>query len=74
MAIPIVDYWKKTGVKTFGFLGYSDAYGESWLNDITAAAEKAGIKLRRHRALRAARHQRDRPGAQAGRGATPTRS
>jgi len=44
MAIPIVEYWKKTGVKTFGYLGYSDAYGESWLKDITALAEKAGIK------------------------------
>jgi branched-chain amino acid transport system substrate-binding protein len=44
MAIPIVDYWKKVGVKTFGFLGYTDSYGESWLNDITAQAEKAGIK------------------------------
>jgi len=44
MAIPIVDYWKKTGVKTFGYLGYSDAYGESWLRDITALAEKNGIK------------------------------
>jgi branched-chain amino acid transport system substrate-binding protein len=44
MAIPIVDYWKKTGVKTFGFLGYTDSYGESWLNDISALAEKAGIK------------------------------
>ena len=44
MAIPIVEYWKKTGVKTFGYLGYTDAYGESWLKDITAQAEKAGIK------------------------------
>lgn len=44
MAIPIVEHWKKTGVKTFGFLGYSDAYGESWLKAITALAEKAGIK------------------------------
>ena len=44
MSIPIVDYWKKIGVKTFGFLGYTDSYGESWLNDITALAEKAGIK------------------------------
>ena len=44
MAIPIVEYWKKTGVKTFGFLGYADAYGESWLKAITAQAEKAGIK------------------------------
>ena len=44
MAIPIVEHWKKTGVKTYGFLGYADAYGEAWLADITAAAEKAGIK------------------------------
>ena len=45
MAIPIVEHWKKTGVKTYGFLGYSDAYGEAWLNDIQPLAEKAGIKL-----------------------------
>jgi branched-chain amino acid transport system substrate-binding protein len=45
MAIPIVEHWKKTGVKTYGFLGYSDAYGEAWLTDIRPLAEKAGIKL-----------------------------
>lgn len=45
MAIPIVEHWKKTGVKTYGFLGYADAYGEAWLKDIVPAAEKAGIKL-----------------------------
>lgn len=45
MAIPIVDYWKRTGVKTYGFLGYADAYGEAWLKDIVPLAEKAGIKM-----------------------------
>jgi branched-chain amino acid transport system substrate-binding protein len=45
MAIPIVEYWKKTGVKTYGFLGYSDGYGEAWLTDIKPLADKAGIKL-----------------------------
>ena len=45
MAIPIVEHWKKTGVKSYGFLGYSDAYGEAWLTDIKPLAEKAGIKL-----------------------------
>ena len=45
MAIPIVEQWKKLGVKTYGFLGYSDAYGEAWLKDIVPLAEKAGIKL-----------------------------
>jgi branched-chain amino acid transport system substrate-binding protein len=44
MAIPIIEHWKKTGVKTYGFLGYADAYGEAWLTDITSQAEKAGIK------------------------------
>lgn len=45
MAIPIVDQWKKLGVKTYGFLGYADAYGEAWLKDIQPLADKAGIKL-----------------------------
>ncbi|MEP7303719.1 MAG: ABC transporter substrate-binding protein [Caldimonas sp.] len=45
MAIPIVEHWKKLGVKTYGFLGYSDAYGEAWLTDIQPLADKAGIKL-----------------------------
>ena len=44
MAIPIVEQWKKLGVKTYGFLGYADAYGEAWLKDLGAAAEKAGIR------------------------------
>jgi branched-chain amino acid transport system substrate-binding protein len=44
MSIPIVEHWKKTGVKTFGFVGYADAYGEAWLKDITAQASAAGIR------------------------------
>ena len=45
MAIPIIDQWKKLGVKSYGFLGYADAYGEAWLKDLAPLAEKAGIKL-----------------------------
>ena len=45
MAAGIVEQMKKTGVKTFAFIGYSDAYGESWLKDITRLANEAGIKL-----------------------------
>jgi branched-chain amino acid transport system substrate-binding protein len=41
----MVGLMKKQGVKTVGFLGYTDAYGESWLKDFTAEAEKNGIKL-----------------------------
>ena len=45
MAHPIVEHMKKSGVKTLGFIGYTDAYGELWLKEITAQAEKAGIKV-----------------------------
>lgn len=33
------------GVKTLAFIGYDDAYGESWLNAMTAAAELEGISV-----------------------------
>ena len=36
---------KKQGVKTLGFLGYTDAYGEQWLKEITPLLDKAGIKM-----------------------------
>ena len=45
MAHPIVEHMKKTGVKTIGFLGYTDAYGESWLKEIEKQAGAAGIKV-----------------------------
>ena len=45
MAHAVVGLMKKQGVKTIGFLGYTDAYGELWLKAITAEAEKNGIKL-----------------------------
>ena len=45
MAEGIVEHMKKNGVKTFAFIGYSDAYGESWLKDMTRIANEAGIRL-----------------------------
>ena len=45
MAYAMVEHMKKLGVKTVGFIGYTDAYGESWLKDFTAVAEPAGIKV-----------------------------
>ncbi len=45
MAVAVVGHMKKMGVKTVGFLGYTDAYGEGWLKDFTAEAEKNGIKI-----------------------------
>ena len=65
MAYAVVEHMKKQGVKTIGFLGYTDAYGELWLKALTAEAEQERHQDRRRRALRARRHQRDRAGAQA---------
>ena len=45
MAYAMVEHMKKQGVKTVGFLGYTDAYGESWVKEFTALGDKAGIKL-----------------------------
>ncbi|MBI5258010.1 MAG: ABC transporter substrate-binding protein [Burkholderiales bacterium] len=45
MAHAVVGHMKKQGIKTLGFLGYVDAYGELWLKAVTAEAEKNGIKI-----------------------------
>ena len=45
MGHAVVEDMKAKGVKTVGFLGYTDAYGELWLKEITPLLEKAGIKL-----------------------------
>jgi len=45
MATAIVDHMAAAGVKSMGFIGYADAYGEVWLKAMTAALEKRGIKM-----------------------------
>lgn len=45
MAQGSIDEMKKAGVKTLGFLGYSDSYGESWLQELTKFGNLAGIKV-----------------------------
>lgn len=45
MGHAVVEHMKKHGVKTVGFLGYTDAYGQQWLDAITPMLDKAGIKL-----------------------------
>ena len=42
MAYAMIEHMKKQGVKTVGFLGYTDAYGESWLNDFKAQSTLLG--------------------------------
>jgi branched-chain amino acid transport system substrate-binding protein len=41
----LVGHMVKHGVKTVGFIGFADAYGESWYRVFVPMIEKAGIKL-----------------------------
>ncbi|MFM0075960.1 ABC transporter substrate-binding protein [Paraburkholderia sediminicola] len=45
MAAGIVQNMVAHQVKTVGFIGFADAYGESWLTEFKKDAEKANIKL-----------------------------
>ena len=42
MSYALIEHMKKKGIKTIGFLGYTDAYGEGWLNDFKAESAKSG--------------------------------
>jgi len=48
--IPIVgkvmyDHMKKNNVKTIGYIGYSDSYGDLWFNDLKNQAVPMGINI-----------------------------
>ena len=45
MGHAVVEHMKGQGIKTIGFLGYTDAYGQQWLDAIGPLLDKAGIKL-----------------------------
>lgn len=45
MASALADAMEKQGIKTLGFIGYNDAYGDGWLDVMTKAAEAKGIKM-----------------------------
>ncbi len=45
MGHAVVEHMKSHGVKTIGFLGYTDAYGQQWLDAVGPLLDKAGIKL-----------------------------
>ena len=45
MAEAIVEHMAANGVKTVGFIGYSDAYGESWYQSFSEAAAAKGLQL-----------------------------
>lgn len=45
MAEALADAMVKADVKTLGFIGFADAYGDGWLDVMKQAAEAKGIKL-----------------------------
>lgn len=45
MSHAIVAHMKKNGVKTVGFLGYADVYGELFLRDMKVKMEGTGLKF-----------------------------
>jgi branched-chain amino acid transport system substrate-binding protein len=45
MADAIAVSMKANGIKTIGYIGFADAYGDSWLGEIKRSAQTAGIKV-----------------------------
>lgn len=45
MAQALARHMTAGGVKTLGFIGFADGYGEGWAREMTKAAEAAGIKV-----------------------------
>ncbi len=45
MSLAIVEHMANAGVKTVGFIGFSDAYGEGWFNEFSKAAELKKLKI-----------------------------
>ena len=45
IADALIDHMTRAGVKTLGFIGYNDPYGESWYKTIAPMLQKAGIAL-----------------------------
>ena len=45
MADAIAVSMKANGVKTVGYIGFADAYGDGWLAEIKRSAQTAGIKV-----------------------------
>ena len=45
IASALIKHMQKNGVKTIGFIGFNDPYGENWYKVFGALAEKAGIRI-----------------------------
>ena len=45
IAEAVIGHMTKSGVKTIGFVGFNDPYGENWFKVFSALADKAGLKI-----------------------------
>jgi branched-chain amino acid transport system substrate-binding protein len=45
MAVVIIGHMLSKGIKTVGFIGFADAYGEGWWNEFSKIAEARGLKI-----------------------------
>jgi branched-chain amino acid transport system substrate-binding protein len=45
IAAALLKHMAKSGVKTIGFIGFNDPYGDNWLKVFTALGDKAGVKV-----------------------------
>ena len=45
MADAIAQHMARNGVKTLGYIGFNDAYGEGWLKEIQRFAQQRGIRI-----------------------------
>jgi branched-chain amino acid transport system substrate-binding protein len=45
MALVIVGHMLDQGIKTVGFIGFADAYGEGWWGEFSKIAETRGLKI-----------------------------
>jgi branched-chain amino acid transport system substrate-binding protein len=54
MAFVIASHMLAQGVKTVGYIGFADAYGEGWWNEFSKLAETRGLKI-----LASERYQRN---------------
>lgn len=45
MVKAVLDHMAKNGVKTVGFVGFNDAYGDGWVDEMTAPLQERGMRL-----------------------------
>ena len=45
MSTALFEHMKQSGIKSLGFIGFSDAYGEAWIQDAQKTAAQFGVSI-----------------------------